>query len=86
MIFSHHKETCEVLLDYPKIGEEDIEDYIKKEIGNILHANIDDHSKGLINKFPGDGVKCMSKIQSHCSNMIFSEKSRYDILFQKVTH
>ena len=31
MIFSQYKETCEVLLDYPKIGGDDIiEDYAKK--------------------------------------------------------
>ena len=30
MIFSHFTETCEVLLDYPKIGGDDIiEDYAK---------------------------------------------------------
>ena len=31
MIFSQYRETCEVLLDYPKIGGDDvIEDYAKK--------------------------------------------------------
>ena len=31
MIFSYYKETCEVILDYPKIGGDDIiEDYAKK--------------------------------------------------------
>ena len=32
MLFSQYKETCEVLLDYPKIGGE----YIKETIRNIL--------------------------------------------------
>ena len=27
MIFSQYTETCEVLIDYPRIGGEDIEDY-----------------------------------------------------------
>ena len=46
MIFSQYKETCEVLLDYPKIGGDDIiEDYAKKAIRKILHANIDVHSR-----------------------------------------
>ena len=41
MIFSQYTETCEVLLDYPKIGGDDvIEDYAKKFIRNLLHANI----------------------------------------------
>ena len=45
MIFSQYKETCEVLLDYPKIGGDDIiEDFAKKAIRNLLHANIDVHS------------------------------------------
>ena len=40
----------------------------------------------MIAEFPGDGVKCISKLQSHCANMTFSDKSRYDIITQKVTH
>ena len=35
IIFSQYKETCEVLLDYPKIGKDDIiEDYKKRPPGN----------------------------------------------------
>ena len=38
MIFSQYRETCEVLLDYPKIGGDDvIEDYEKKATINLLH-------------------------------------------------
>ena len=49
MIFSQYTETCEVLLDYPKIGGDGvIEDYAKKDIGKLLHANIDVHSRRLI--------------------------------------
>ena len=33
MIFSHNKETCEVLLDYQKIGGGDIKDFIKMPLG-----------------------------------------------------
>ena len=57
MIFSHYKETCEVLLDYPKIGGENIKEFSKKAIGNLLHANIDVHSRRLIAEFPGYGIK-----------------------------
>ena len=28
----------------------------------------------------------MKKLQSHCANMTFADKSRYDRTFQKVTH
>ena len=30
MIFSQYRETCEVLLDYPKIGRDDVEDDEKR--------------------------------------------------------
>ena len=45
---SQYKETCEVFLDYPKIGGGDIKDYVKREIRNLLHENIDVHSRRLI--------------------------------------
>ena len=56
MIFSKYTEICEVILDYPKIGGDDIEDYAKKAIRNILHENIDVHSRRLIAEFPADGI------------------------------
>ena len=59
MIFSQFTETCEVLIDYPRIGGEDIEDFAKKAIRNILHANIDVHSRRLISEFPADKIKCI---------------------------
>ena len=49
MIFSQYTETCEVLLDYPKIGGGDvIEDFAKKDIRNLFQANIEVHSIILI--------------------------------------
>ena len=78
MIFSKYRETCEVLLDYPKIGGDDVEDYSKKAIRNILHANIDVHCRRLIAEFPKDGIKCIEKLKSHCANITFADKSRYD--------
>ena len=75
MIFSKYKETCEVLLDYPKIGGDDIiEVYAKKAIRNLLHANIDVHSSRLIAELPKNGIKCIEKLQSNCANMTFAEK------------
>ena len=53
---------------------------------NILHANIDVHSRRLIADFPGDGINCIENFQSHCANMTFSGKSRYDRIFQQVAH
>ena len=87
MIFSQYTETCEVLLDYSKIGGYDvIEDYAKKDIRKLFHANIDVHSRRLIAEFPKDGIKCIEKLQSHCANMSFADKSRYDRTFQQVRH
>ena len=57
MIFSQNIETCQVLLDYPKIGGDDvIEDYAKDEIRNIFHAHIDVHRGKFIPGFPKDGL------------------------------
>ena len=78
IIFSQYTETFEVLLDYPKIGGDDIiEDYAKKAPRNLLHANIDLHIRILNSKSPKDGIKCIDKFQSHCANMTFSDKSRF---------
>ena len=48
IIFSQYRETCEFLLDYPKIGGGDVKDYAKQAIRNILNANSDVHIRGLI--------------------------------------
>ena len=85
-IFSQYKKKCEIISRLLKKGWEDKKDYVKKDISNILHANIDVHSRRFIAEFPGYGVKCISKIQSHCANITFSDKSRYYRLFQIVTH
>ena len=82
MIFPQYTKTCEVLLDYPRIGGEYIEGFAKKAIRNILHENIDLHSRILISDFPTDGIKCNEKLQSHCANTTFSNKSRYNSIFQ----
>ena len=87
MMFSQYRYTCEFLLDYPKIGGDDvIENYAKTAIRNLLHAYIDVHIRRLIAEFPKDGIKCIEKLQSRCENMTFSGKSRYDRTFQQVTH
>ena len=62
MIFSKYTETCEVIIDYPKIEGDDIEDYSKNSIRNIFHANIDVHSRILIAELPIDGIKCIEKL------------------------
>ena len=83
MLFYQYKEACEVLLDYPKIGGENIKYFVKNDIRNILHANIDVHIRILIADFPGYGVKCIEKIQLDCSSMTFSDKRRHGRIFNK---
>ena len=73
MIYSQYKETCEVILDYPKILVEDIRDYVKKEIRNLIHANIDVHSRSLIAEFPGDEKHSFKTSITLCKHE-FSEK------------
>ena len=51
-----------------------------------MHANIDVHSRRFIAELPKDGIKFIEKLQSHCANMTFADKSRYDRNFQQVTH
>ena len=53
---------------------------------NLLNANIDVHTRRLIAEFPKDGIKCLEKLQSHCANMNFDDKSRHDRTFQQVTN
>ena len=36
--------------------------------------------------FPGDGLECIEKVQSHCANINFADKSRYDRISQQFTH
>ena len=86
MIFSQYKETCELLLDYPKIGGGNIKEFAKKATRNVLHANIDVHRICLFAEFPGYGIKYIEKLQSNCANINFADRSRYDRIFQQVTH
>ena len=86
MVFPQYRETYEVLRDYPKMEEGNVKDFSKIAIRNLLHANTDVHSRRLIYEFPEDGIKCIEKLQSHCENMTFSDKSRYDRTLQQVTN
>ena len=56
MIFSQYKESCELILDDPKIGGEYIKCYVNKPIRNLIHENIDVHSRRLISELPVDVV------------------------------
>ena len=51
-----------------------------------MHEKIDVHSRRLISEFQKYGIKCIERLQSHCANMTFSDKTRYGRTFQQVTH
>ena len=67
-------------------GGGNVKDYAKQAIRNLLHSNTCVHNRRLIAEFPKDGIKCLEKLQSHCANMTFADKIRYDRTFQQVTH
>ena len=56
---------------------ENVKDYAKQAIRKLLHDNSDVHRRILISEFPKDGIKCLEKLQSHCADMNFADKSRY---------
>ena len=62
MIFSQDTENCELLLDYPKIGGEDIEYFAYTEIKNIFHTNTDVQRRIIIDQLPIDKIKCIEKL------------------------
>ena len=62
MVFSQYKETCELLLAYPKKGGVNIKYFVDKVIRNLLNANIDVQSRRFIAEFPVYGVKVISKL------------------------
>ena len=66
MIFSQYRETCEVILDYPKIGGDNVKDDAKQAIRKLLHANSDVHSRRFIAEFPKDGIKYLE----NCSHIV----------------
>ena len=75
-----------LLMYYPSITGEDLPYYSKKSTWNLFHAYIDAHSQILIGECPGYGLQAISRMQSQCTKTIFSDKNRYDKMFQKVVH
>ena len=58
----------------------------KRPSGTFCIKKIAVHSRRFIAEFPKDGIKCIEKLQSHFANMAFADESRYDSIFQQVTH
>ena len=73
-----------LFMEYPSIRGHQSPDYSKKAAWDLLHAYIDAHNQSLIDERPGDGVQAISILQSQCENMNFSDKRRYNRIFQQV--
>ena len=73
-----------LLIDYPSIRREDFTYYDRSSTWNLLHAYIDARSQILTNEYPGDGLQAISRLQSQCAKLTFSDKIRYNTLFQQV--
>ena len=58
-------------------------EFSKKSMRNLLRAHIDVHSRRLIADFPKYGIKCIENLQSHFSNIFFSEKVGMKGFFNK---
>ena len=72
-----------LLMEHPYIRGEDFTDYTKILTCNILYAYMDAHTQRLIDKYPGDGVKFIKKLQSQCENMNFKTRSGIIDCFSK---
>ena len=86
MIFHSTQKLVKYFYIIQKKGGEDIKYFEKNAIRNLLHTNIGVHSRRVITELPADGIKCIEKLHSHCANMTVADKSRYNMIFQKVTH
>ena len=86
IILSQFSEEYMILMEYPSIWGEKVPDYAENSIWNLLQAYIDAHTQKFIDECPGDGVQDISRFQSQCANMKFSDQNRYNIMFKKVVH
>ena len=86
IILSQFSETRMLLMEYLFMRGEEIPDYAKNSIWNLLHAYIDAYSQILIDEFPGDGVQAISIFSPQCANITLSCQSRYIRIFHKVVH
>ena len=80
------KQTYILLMYFPYTRGEDFTDYAKMATWNLLHAYIDAHRQRLKDEYPGNVLQPIKILQPQCTGTNFSEKSRYNILFQQVVH
>ena len=59
-------------------------EYLEPTPDLLTDVYIDVQSRISIADFPGDGIKCIENLLSHCANMNFSDKIGYDRIFQQV--
>ena len=61
-------------------------DFAKNSTWNLYHAYIDAHIQIIIDECTGYGVQDVSILKLQCAFTIFSDQSRYNIIYQKVVH
>ena len=85
-MLSQFKGTYMLIMDHPTIIGEDLPEYTKEATWHLFHAYIDTLSQILIGEYTGDGVQAISRLQSQCENMTFSDQSSYNRPFKQVIH
>ena len=53
-----------LLMDYPFIIGEDFTDYANQDTWNLMHSYMDKQSKNIIDKYTGDVVQAITRLQS----------------------
>ena len=86
IVLSQFNQTCMLLMEYPSIEEDGMTDYSKQTTWNLLNAYIYAHSQRSIYEYPEKGLEAITRLQSQCANMTFSDKNIYNRQFQKVVH
>ena len=71
MVFPQYIETYEVLRNYPKMEGENVKDYAKIAIRNLLHANSCVHSRRFMADSPPLCVTCWKVL----SYLLYLQKS-----------
>ena len=75
-----------LLMEQPFIQGEGIPDETKQATCNLLNAYIDENSQKLIHEYPWYCLEAIAILKYQCTNIHFSDSSRYNRQFDKVVH
>ena len=60
-------------MEYLSIRGDELSDYAIKYTWNLLYAYMDAQSQGLIEEFPGDGLRAISRFKYQCATTTFAD-------------